>query len=209
MVQGAFKEIASMRTLIAVFAIALVAASAPGLVPQAAAAHDDDFEFAAGIRLGPFHASIGLAPHGHYYYRTRDRVHYDDYRCTDRCYRRGSSTYHHERCPAMLHLLYLQRLHPHEIFAYHAPRYDGRFARFDHVRWNDSYRHGRDYWSRDRDRYDRRGRYEDDRRWDRRDDRRWDRRDDRRWDRRNDRHRGRGRGHDRDRGHRHGPHCRH
>lgn len=120
---------------LAAAATALVVASTPALVPDAAAGHDD-WSFGANFRIGNVHLTIGHQPYGHgsassYYYRTNHAVHYDGYQCTDRCYRSGRSYYHHESCPVVLHLLHLNRIHPHDVFARHAPRYDGRFASYD------------------------------------------------------------------------------
>lgn len=184
-----------LRRGIALLAMAALLVSLPAAVPDAAADHDrhrggSDLVFAAGIKLGGFHLSIGYQPTRYgqqtYYYRTRDRIHYDDYRCTDRCYRRGPSYYHHERCPVILHLMHVERIHPHRLFSHHAPRYDHRWTSYDPYDWHRSHLGSR-YSERDRDhrghRYDRRDRHD-----------RYERRD--RHDRR---HRGwkRGRGHGR------------
>lgn len=179
------------------------------LAPAAAADHDDPV-FAAGIRVGDFHLSIGFVPERSsraYYYRTRDRIHYDGYRCTDRCYRRAGYQYHHERCPVVLHLLHLERLHPHRLFQHHSPSYDGRWAGYDPYAFHRSYDAG--HGSYRHHRYDRR--YDRHDGYDRRHDRRYDRHDgyDRRHGRRDSdwrsrRHHDRGRhdGWNRGRGHR-------
>lgn len=194
-------------------AIVAVLAAAPGLVPTASAAHDD-FVFGAGVRVGGFELNLGYVPTRHgpptYYYATHDRIHYDDYRCTDRCYRRGGTYYHHERCPALLHLLHSHRVHPHRLYAGYAPRYDGRWSRYDPYAWDRGYRSDhhhrfdrhhrhdrRDRGYRRHGEYRRHGQY---RRHGRYDDRHWrDRRPDHhRRDHDRGRHdRGRGRGHDR------------
>jgi len=175
-----------MRKLAAIAGTVAMLVTLPGVVGEAAADHGD-LRFGAGVRIGDLHLSIGYSPRVRdYYYRTRDRIHYDHYRCTDRCYRRGGDWYHHERCPVLLHLLHLERIHPHTLYARYAPRYDGRFRGYDpndHDRAN--YR-GRRY--HDDDRYDD-GRYDDDGRY-----------------RRRDRDRGRHRGWERGRGHRGHPH---
>ena len=167
-----------LRRTVALLAVAALLVTLPAAVPDAAADHDayrsgGGLTFAAGIRLGGFHLSIGYQPtrygQGTYYYRTRDRIHYDHYQCNDQCYRRGGSYYHHERCPVMLHLMHVERIHPHRLFSHHAPRYDHRWTSYDPYAWERRYRGSR-YSDRDRhhrwdrwDRYDRRHRrYDDD-----------------------------------------------
>lgn len=158
---------------------------------------DDDWTFAAGIRLGGFQLSIGYQPvrfgQPTYYYRTRDHVRYDDYHCTDRCYRRERTYYHHERCPVILHLMHVERVHPDFLFYDHAPHYDGRWSSYDPYAFHRDYR-GREAWERENrqhHRYEHHGR-----------EHRYDRRhDDRHWkERRHDR--GRHEGWDRGRGQR-------
>jgi len=185
-----------MRKFAAIVGVVAVLVATPGVVGEAAADHDD-LRFGAGVRIGDFHLSIGHSPRVHdYYYRTRDRVHYDHYRCTDRCYLRGRDWYHHEACPTVLHLLHVRRVHPHALFTRYAPRYDGRFRSYDpyyHDRVN--YRGGDRYYDR-HDRYDD-DYYDDDDRHDRGRRRSWDRGRHRGWER--------GRGHSGHRpGHYHG-----
>ena len=71
----------SGRRWVAAAALAALLFGLPGFVPVAEAGHDDHWVFAAGIRLGGFHLSIGFEPvrYGHptYYYRTRDAVEFD------------------------------------------------------------------------------------------------------------------------------------
>lgn len=193
------------RQLLTIAAIVATLTVAPGLVPTASADHEE-WVFGAGVRIGGFELNIGYVPTRHgpqtYYYATHDRVHYDDYRCSDRCYRRGDTYYHHERCPALLHLFHSHRVHPHGLYASYAPRYDGRFSRYDPYGWDRGYcsdHHHHDYHrhhrvDRHRD-YRRHGQYRRHGEY-----RRHGRYDDRHWrDRRHDRgrHEGwyRGRGH--------------
>lgn len=158
-------------------AIAALVVATPGLVPVAAASHPA-LSFGAGLEIGGVHLSIGYTSvrHGHptYYYRTRQAVAYDGYACNDRCYRSGGVYYHHETCPVVLHLMHLHRVHPHRLFADHAPRYDGRWSSYDPWSYHRSYarRHGGDarYYDRDyRGRYEgrdrSRGHGRDDRHW--------------------------------------------
>lgn len=148
---------------LAAAATTFLVALTPAFVPDAAAGHDD-FRFGASFRIGNVHLSIGHQPYGYghgygygsassYYYRTNHAVHYDGYQCTDRCYRRGRSYYHYESCPVVLHLLHLNRIHPHDVFARHAPHYDGRFSSYDPYAFHRSYsgRHGRHGRYRDYD----------------------------------------------------------
>lgn len=196
------------RKLLTIAGIVAVLAAAPGLVPTASADHEE-WVFGAGVRVGGFELNIGYVPTRHgpptYYYATHHDIHYDDYRCTDRCYRRGRTFYHHESCPALLHLFHVQRVHPHHLYTRYAPRYDGRWQRYDPHHWHRSYRgdrhHDRDYrrhgqYSRE-GRYKHQGSYRRHGRYDRRDwrQRRYD--DDHHRHDRGRRDRGRGRGHDR------------
>lgn len=171
-----------MKQTLAITGIVALLSTLPGFVAPAAAS---DVSFGAGIRIGGFHLSIGLDHDRHrYVYRTRDRIRYDHYRCTDRCSHRGGYTYHDERCPVVSHLLHVQEIHPHDLFVDYAPRYDGRFRGYDPYRYDRANYVGDRYYGGDR--YDRQDRYDRDR---------------------DDRYRGRGRGHDRggwDRGRGHG-----
>lgn len=158
-----------MKKWISILAVAALLVTTPLLVPEAAAEHEydrgynrggADWVFAATIGLGPFRVAIGYQPTRYgaptYYYRTQGAIHYDGYQCNDRCYRSGRTSYHHEQCPVLLHLMHLQRLHPHNIFAHHAPDYDGRWTRYDPYGWHSDYNRsrGRHYDDRhDRDRY--------------------------------------------------------
>lgn len=152
---------------IAAAAIAALVVVTPGLVPVAAASHPS-LSFGAGLQIGGVHLSIGYTPvrHGHptYYYRTRQAVAYDSYQCSDRCYRSGGTYYHHESCPVVLHLMHLNRVHPHRLFADHAPVYDGRWSSYDPWAFHRSYgrSHGGD---RGYDRGYDRGHRRDDRHW--------------------------------------------
>lgn len=169
------------RRLITIAGIVALLAAAPGLVPTAAADHEQ-WVFGAGVRVGGFELNIGYVPTGYgpptYYYATHDAIHYDGYRCTDRCYRRGRTYYHHESCPVLLHLFNLQRVHPHRLFTRYAPRYDGRWQRYDPYGWDHGYRgdHGyRDRGYRHEGSYRREGRYRHEGRYRR--EGRYDRRD--------------------------------
>lgn len=151
-----------MRKWISIIAVAALLVTTPALVPDAFADHetggyyggDAGWVFSAGIRLGGFHLSIGYQPVRYgaptYYYRTREAIHYDGYRCSDRCYRRGDVSYHSERCPVVLHLMHLNRIHPDRLFAYHAPDYDGRWRSYDPYVFDRDYRrsHGLAYGDR-------------------------------------------------------------
>lgn len=177
-----------MKKTLAVLGIIALAMTLPGVVAPAQAS---DFLFGAAIRIGGFHLSIGLDhDHHRYVYRTRDRIHYDHYRCNDRCSMRGGYTYHDERCPVVSHLLHIQQIHPHDLYVDYAPRYDGRFRNYDPYHYDRVNYVGDRYYGDDRyDRYDR-GRHD-------------------RYERPRARHphrydRGRGRGHDRGHGHYHG-----
>jgi hypothetical protein len=157
------------RPWIAAAAIAALVVATPGLVPVAEASHPQLY-FGAGLRLGGIHLSIGYTPvrHGHptYYYRTRHRLAYEGYACNEYCTRRSATYYHHERCPVVLHLMHLNRVHPHGLFADHAPVYDGRWSRYDPWDFHRSYgsRHGGSRGYHDgRSRYDGYGR--DERHW--------------------------------------------
>ena len=194
--QGASRGTFTMKKSLSILAVVALLVTPPLAVPQAAAEHEydrgyygggADWVFAAAIGLGRFRVSIGYQPTRHgpptYYYRTNHAIHYDGYGCGDRCFRRSQTYYHHEQCPVLLHLLHVNRLHPHRIFAHHAPDYDGRWTSYDPYDWHRGYARSRGrQWD---DRYDDRDRYYDSRQW-----------RDRRGD--DDRHRGRGRG----RGHR-------
>jgi hypothetical protein len=155
---------------LAASATALLVTMTPALVPEAAADHAH-WDFGASFRLGNVHLTIGYQPVRYgaptYYYRTHNHVHYDGYECSDRCYRSGRDYYHPESCPVVLHLLHLQRVHPHRLFARHASSYDGRFAGYDPYAFHRSYGRGHgSYGYRDHDGdhwRGRRGRGHDDR----------------------------------------------
>lgn len=134
-----------MRKLAAIVGTVALLVTVPGVVGEAAADHDE-IRFGAGVRIADFHLSIGYNPRVRdYYYRTRDRIGYDHYRCTDRCHRRGREWYHHEACPVVLHLLHLERIHPHTLFGRYAPRYDGRFRGYDPYHYDRANYRGDDY----------------------------------------------------------------
>lgn len=134
-----------MRKFTAIVGVVALLATVPGVVGEAAADHDE-VRFGAGVRIGGFHLSIGYSPRDRgYYYRTSDRIGYDHYRCTDRCSRRGREWYHHESCPVVLHLLHLERIHPHSLYTRHAPSYDGRFRGYDPYYYDRANYRGDDY----------------------------------------------------------------
>ncbi|HMB51876.1 MAG TPA: hypothetical protein VKU40_01080 [Thermoanaerobaculia bacterium] len=154
---------------LAVAATALLVASTPAFVPDASA--DVELSFGASFRIGNVHLSLGHTPYrggygssygsaSDYYYRTNDNVHYNGYECTDRCYRRGRTNYHHQSCPVVLHLLHLNKIHPHDVFSRHSRHYDGRFANYDPYAFHRSYSSRRGGHGRYRD-HDNRGHWRD------------------------------------------------
>ncbi len=116
-----------------------------------------DWFIGGAFRVGGLQFSLAYDRHGRhshrdYYYRTRDRVHYDGYRCGSYCFKRSGYGYHHARCPVVLHHFRLHHFHPAAAWgAYLAPGYERYYDRGRHYGHRDyGYRgHGhRDYGRR-------------------------------------------------------------
>lgn len=144
-----------------------------------------------GIELSIFFGQPSYSRYRDYYYRSARPFNYRGYRCSDRCFRDGGYSYHHESCPLVAEHFHHYGVRRDQVFERYAPRYD----RYDGYGRHDRYDSRYDRY--DRDRYGRR--YDRDGYRDRRDDR-WDRHDRDRYDRYDRHDRNRGRGHDRDHG---------
>ena len=66
-----------------------------------------DWYIGSGFRVGGLHFSLAFdrqpRRHDPYYYRTRQRVRYEGYRCGSYCLKRSGYTYHHSGCPLVLY----------------------------------------------------------------------------------------------------------
>ncbi len=141
-----------------------------------------DWGWGAAFRIGGLHFRIGHSPHhaghhDHYYYQTRTPIR-SHHRCTDRCFVRSRTYYHHRTCPVVRGYLgrhgydyvdVFQRYAPFPRLSYPPYRYGpyrnyGRYG--DYGR---RYDRDRRAYERDRRRWERQRReYERDRRRERR-----------------------------------------
>lgn len=131
-------------------------------VAGAQAAHADWFTLGGSFRIGPIRFSLVLGDpfqrgHQDYFYRTLQPIEYSGYRCTDRCFRRDSYSYHHQSCPLVHRHLSVYRVDPDEVIgrygvyddpdsSYYGDGGRGRYGRGD-------YRYGEGEY-RSRERYD-------------------------------------------------------
>ena len=190
---------------------AIFAAIAVGGLAAPAAAHSG-WSFGAAFNVGGFefvvardHGGLHVAPR--FFYRVRQPLRYQGYRCHGGCEYRAGYYYHHADCPLVQYHFRRHRYRPYDWgrdydrrfdygHRYYGPykykkryfkdrhRHDYRHrGRYDHRYRGDHHRYDKDRWRRDRGRGDREYRERYDRREYRRHDERRDRGRGRSWER--------------------------